>query len=215
LRSGVWACVEVEEAGGEVHVDALVGGGEGDEEGLDVGDEDLVAGGGDDGEERGGVGEAAAAVGGCGEVDGGDGSDEGGAVEDLAVEQVVDVFLVFGELDAVFVPDDQLELGEGFGLLDGVDAGEVENDAALVAADGEPVSHHLDGAGFGGGACEVGGSEVELVALGEAGGEVGEEFGEDLSLTTLGAQEVGEDGPGCGCVWGLIAHSCKDSLNGE
>jgi hypothetical protein len=54
----------------------------------------------------------------------------------------------------------------------------------------------MDGARVRGCAGKAGRREVELVALGEAGGEVGQEFGEDFSLASLGPKQVSEHGPG-------------------
>ena len=182
-----------------MHVDALVGGVEVDEEGLDVGDEDLFVGRGEDGEERGGVGEAAGAVGGHGEVYRGDGADGIGAawldVVDDAADEVGDVGGVVVELDAFGGGDEDVEAREGFGFFDGVDGVEGEDNAAVIAADGEPVAGDGGGAGFGGRGGVVGRGEEEAGTLLEALREVREELGEDLSFAALGAEEVGEGGP--------------------
>lgn len=146
------------------------------------------------------------AVGGGGEVnvgdnaykDGADGDWVGGVgeVEDGAAYEVADVAGVFVfELKAFGGGDDDFEAGEEFGGVDGVDAGEVEDDASLVFADGEPVGGDLGDAGCGFGAGEVGGSEEDPLVGVEAFGEVGEEFGEDLAFTALGAEELCQDNP--------------------
>jgi hypothetical protein len=72
--------VDVGQALGKGHEDAFGGEVEGEEVGLDVGDEDFISSGGEDGEERGGFFEAASAVRGGGEMDVGYDADEGGWV---------------------------------------------------------------------------------------------------------------------------------------
>ena len=96
-------------------------------------------------EERGGGVEAARAVGGGGEVDGGDGAEGLVAVEDGAADEVGDVGGAGVEGRALGQRDEDLEAGERRGLLDAVDAGEAEDDAAGVAADGKPVGGDLGG----------------------------------------------------------------------
>ena len=65
---------------------------------------------------------------------------EGCSGEDVAADQVADVDLVVGEGGAFFRGDGDVQAAQGFSVVDGVDAGEFEDDSALV----EPVIFELD-----------------------------------------------------------------------
>ena len=121
------------------------GGVERDEEGAGEGDEELVAGGGGEDEERCGGVEAARAVGGGGEVDGGDRAEGLAAVVDGAADEVGDVGGAGVEGRALGQRDEDFVAGERCGLLDAVDSGEAEDDAAGVTADGKPMRGDLGG----------------------------------------------------------------------
>jgi hypothetical protein len=71
----------------------------------------------------------------------------------------------------------------------------VEDDAAFVAADREPVGCDLDLAGGGFRASEVSWGEEDALVVVEALGKVGEEFGENLAFASLGAEELRQDYP--------------------
>ena len=195
LRLGI----HVKQTGGEAHEDALGIRLDGDEVCLDEGDEDLAAGGGEDGEEGCGFFETAGAVGCGGKVDIVDGADEdgrlvrgGGDVVDLTIEKIADVGGVFFGLKAFLVGHDDFEVGQGFGLSDGIYAREMQDDAAAVFAYGEEETGDGDGAGIGGRAVEAGLSEEYARLAVESFGKVGKEIGEDLTLASLRTQYAGE-----------------------
>lgn len=198
--------VDLGEAFGQGHADGFGRKVELEDEGVGEGDEEFAAFGGRDGEQRRGVFEAVGSVGRRGELDGVDEADGLAAIVDGASDEVGDVGGAGLERGSFGEGDEDLFAGELLGLLDGVDAGKVEHDAAGVAADGEPVGGDVDGlrrCGWGGsgrsigrgGSGEAGGCEEDAGMAGEAAGEVGEEVGEDLSLASLGAQDLGQHDP--------------------
>ncbi len=71
----------------------------------------------------------------------------------------------------------------------------VEDDAAVILADGKPVVDDLGGAGSGVRAGILGFGEKDAGAVVEAVGKVGKKLGEELPFAALGAQKVGEHGP--------------------
>lgn len=129
--------VEIGEAFGEGHFDETGVEIEAAEVAFGEGNEDLTGFALHD-EERCGAG---------GAVDVADGADGdgggGGDVDEGTANEVADVGLVWCEWDALGEGDGHAEADEGFGGGDGVDAGEVEDDAALM----KPVMEKLDGAG--------------------------------------------------------------------
>src|SRR5277367_196316 len=77
--------------------------------------------------------------------DGADISGAGGAgVDDVAPDEVVDVDGVVFEGGALIAGDGYVESAQGIGVVDGVDAGELEDNAPLV----QPVAFEFDGARF-------------------------------------------------------------------
>jgi hypothetical protein len=131
--------VDVGEAGGEGHFDALVFEVNLGEEAFGEGDEDFAVCALDDEEGNG--------AGGAVNVEDGAERDRGGAgdVDEFRADEVGDVDLVFREGGAFGAGNGDYEARKLFGGGDGVDAGKVEDDGALV----EPVVDELDGTGLG------------------------------------------------------------------
>ncbi len=192
--------VNFEKTGRERHLDALAPGIEGDKKGFRKGDEDFIAFGGLDREQRGCVFEAATAIWRCREVDVGDGAyGDGlagvGKVEDGAADEIADVVRVFVEFHAFGLGHDHFEAGERLSGVDGVDAREMEDDAALILADGQPPGGNF---GYASGALRAGKAgrcQKDALPVVKTFGEIAEEFGEDLAFTALGAEKLCQDHP--------------------
>lgn len=184
--------VDVEEAVGEAHFDEAVAGVHADEVLADEGDEDVaIFAALDAGLRRAADDEELGAEGGAAiEID--DGADGEGAVvevDELAADEVAGVDGAGGEGGAFLRGDGDGVAADGFGFVDGVDALELEDDAAAE----EPEVLEADGAGAG--ADALGGDEVELFSLVEALGEVGQDFGDELAAAAVGTDEGGEQRP--------------------
>ena len=195
----LWA-VDFEKAGRKRHLDAFALNVKGDEESLRKGDEDFVAFGGLYSEQWGSLFEAAMAIRGGREVNVGDYADRDrlvgdGKVEDGAADEIANVVCVVIEFHALGCGHDDFEARERLGGVDGFNSGEVKDDAALVLADGKPVSGDLGHSGGGFRASEVRWSEEDALLSVKAFGEVGEKFGENLALTALRAEELCQDDP--------------------
>ena len=109
---------------------------------------------------------------------------------DVAADQVADIDLVVGEGGAFFRGDGDVQSAQGFGVVDGVDAGEFEDNAALV----EPMIFELDFAGRGrfSSLCRQQKNSLSLV---EFFGEVGEKLGQNFTFTSLRANQSCEEHP--------------------
>ena len=164
--------------------------------GEDEGDEDGFGNAGEfEAEEWGGFGEAGFAVGSHGELDVDDRADGDISVEQSAADEVADVVGVWIEGGEIFCGDHDLLAGEEFGLGDGVAAGQFEDDAAGVFAEGEPMGFEGDRGSVGHHSSRFGeGDKASRAKLGVQF-EVGEEVGEEFALASLGTQEVGNGHP--------------------
>lgn len=185
-KANAFLDVDVKEAFGKAHGQGFGGDVDFVDPGGDEGDEKFGSGKGVDNEERSGVLDSTAG-GGCGELDIVDGADWSPAVEDGAIEEVRDVLGVLpGEFDTLIFRDEEVAGLELLGGFNGVDALEFEDDATGVAAQGEPMG--VNGNGLQG---AVGVAEGETGTGGKVLGEVGEELGKELSLSTLGTKKMG------------------------
>jgi hypothetical protein len=211
--SGLWT-VQVEEAGGESHVDAAGSGIDGEDEALDVRDEHFVTHCGYYREERRHAGEAAA-IGGGGKLDGIECADEAGAVEDLAAEEVVDVLGSGFELEALGGGDEDVEAGEEFGLGDGIDTGQGEDDAPEVLAGGEPEAGDVGGASAGSRTVEARRGEEDTRMLLKVVGQIGEEIGQQLALASLGPKQMCQGSPCRGLAVGHEMSIRSEAGGGE
>ncbi len=199
--------VEFGEAIGKCHADGFRCRIEREEECADERDQYLIAGWREDGKEGGGVDEAVRAVGGGGELYAGDGAERLVAVVEGAADEVGDVGCICFQGHALCERDENFVACELLGLLDGVDAPEVEDDAASIAPDGKPVRDDLDDTGRVGGGSLCAGlmsggrireserSEPDVRLTMEALGKVGEQVGEHLSLSPLGPKDAGQHNP--------------------
>jgi hypothetical protein len=173
--------VEFEQSVGEDDFNAAVGG---VDEGADIfceGDEEFAAGS-VHGEEGSGAGEFDVA-------DGAEGGAGVGAFEDRATGEVADVVLALGERSALGERELDFEVAEFFGVVHGVAAFEMKDDAVAV----EPGAAQ---AGFA--RLALAGGKKNFAEFEEAFGKVGEDLRGDFALDAAGAENSREGHVGIG-----------------
>src|SRR5579863_4089531 len=177
-------CVQIGQAFGQRHLDEARGQIELAEIAFREGDEDFTRSGFEN-EKRNRAG---------GAVDGDNCADSDGRgagdVEERAADEIADVGLVVSERDALGEGNGYEQASERFGSGDGVDAGEMQYDAALV----QPVVDEF-GRARRRRRVRTLVEEAQVAALGELVGKVSEDVGEDFAFASLGAADARQGDP--------------------